>query len=178
MKDNETFIREIYEKAAMRQQEMEQSNKFVVTKKKWFVQGVCAMGMFALCVGIFAGVFSAGEKEQGQEATPSIANFSIEQGEDDQRAIDGKIRANTEAETVEIAAEVKTVTMDSGAIRGTVILVATKNIAQWKKGDELTATFDTNWLSFSLEEGKEYQLQLEQMPDGTYMITGGEINGF
>ena len=57
------------------------------------------------------------------------------------------------------------------------MLLLKEKAGDWKKGEEIEVTFDSLWLSFSLDEGKDYTLQLEKMLDGTYAIIGG-THGF
>ena len=180
MKDNETFLREIYEKAL--EQQGRKNEKKWFTGRKFLLRNVLATGIVVSSIFVIA---STVWKEEIQREAVSIA-FSTEQGEQEiasQNKIEqfndkmGQTRMGDEQSQIEVFVTVIQVWEEGESIRKNAVLLLKEKAGDWKKGEEIEVTFDSLWLSFSLDEGKDYTLQLEKMLDGTYAIIGG-THGF
>lgn len=180
MKDNETFLREIYEKAL--EQQGRKNEKKWFTGRKFLLRNVLATGIVVSSIFVIA---STVWKEEIQRDPVSIA-FSTEQGEQEigsQNRIEEfneeveQKRIGDEQSQIEVFVTVKRVWEEGESIRKNAVLLLKQKAGDWEKGEKIQVTFDSTWLSFSLDEGENYTLQLEKMPDGTYAIIGGE-HGF
>lgn len=110
-----------------------------------------------------------GEQEPAGEQTSDGVQVDQREQQEQQPEEEPIVQGNP----MEITALVQSVSMEAEGTKGTAQLILTNEIARWKKGEILTATFDKEQFLFLLEVGKEYTLQLCQMSDGTYTITGG-----
>lgn len=170
MKDNETFLREIYEKA-LEQQERKSEKKWS-KQRKILLRNVLATGIVLSSIFVMASItFIAFSTEQGEQEVGSqnrIEQFNEKVGEK---------RIGGEQSQIEVFVTVKRVWKEGENIRKNAVLILKEKAGEWKKGEEIRVTFDSSWLSFSVDEGKNYTLQLEKMLDGTYTIIGG-THGF
>ena len=170
MKDNETFLREIYEKAL--EQQGRKNEKKWFTGRKFLLRNVLATGIVVSSIFVIASITSiAFSTEQGEQEIAS--QNKIEQFNDKM----GQTRMGDEQSQIEVFVTVIQVWEEGESIRKNAVLLLKEKAGDWKKGEEIEVTFDSLWLSFSLDEGKDYTLQLEKMLDGTYAIIGG-THGF
>ena len=170
MKDNETFLREIYEKAL--EQQGRKNEKKWFTERKFLLRNVLATGIVVSSIFVIVSItpiaFSTeqGEQEIGSQNKIEQFNEKMEQK-----------RIGDEQSQIQVFVTVKRVWEEGESIRKNAVLLLKEKAGDWEKGEKIQVTFDSTWLSFSLDEGENYTLQLEKMPDGTYAIIGG-THGF
>lgn len=170
MKDNETFLREIYEKAL--EQQGRKNEKKWFTEKKFLLRNVLATGIVVSSIFVIVSISPiAFSTEQGEQEIAS--QNKIEQFNDKM----GQTRMGDEQSQIEVFVTVIQVWEEGESIRKNAVLLLKEKAGDWKKGEKIQVTFDSTWLSFSLDEGGNYTLQLEKMLDGTYAIIGG-THGF
>lgn len=160
MKDNETFIREIYEKASLCQKkEYEEKKKrkgFYVHKKYWIASGTLIMASFLFGIGLWQ---YEGKKAETAE-TASLFNEQIKTFQQDV------------AISIEVVAMIQKVEQN-GSVGTATIQIEQKNDV-FQEGTSLEVSFNPTWLDFSMVAGEKATLILEQKGDGTFAIVGGK----
>ena len=165
MKDNETFIREIYEKVKREEQKMKQKKASLYHKKQFLMSGTIVMAVFMVGIGILS-------MKQGQEERPLIAEVSItEDTKQEVRINDRRAIPKESGMTIEIQGVIQEVFIDGSV--GTARVSVEQEALPFEKGESVQLTFDPTWLTISLEKGKKVLLTVEKMGDGTFVIVGG-----
>lgn len=163
MKDNETFIREIYEKASLCQKkEYEEKKKrkgFYVYKKYWIASGTIVMASLLFGIGLWQ---YEGKKAVTAETTETASLFNEQI----------KTFRQDVAISIEVVAMIQKVEQN-GSVGTATIQIEKKNDV-FQEGTSLEVSFNPTWLDFTMVAGEKTTLVLEQKGDGTFAIVGGK----
>lgn len=169
MKDNETFLREIYEKAVIQKKE-----DFTQQKRNTHYFKAFGSMVIAACLIVSIGVLKHVQSPmkmgiKQEDHTPAV--FSVNEPIEDSETPQVQGRAFSASPVYKIKAKVKTIIETEDGKKAVLILEEKGELGE--KKEEISAFFDPQWLNISLEKGKVYQLTVEAQ-ENTYIITGGQ----